>query len=345
MISLQDYSKIPVKNIYYMLCYAWDRLKEKDNVKIGQEDEKDIYHLLTRILVHSLRSLIKRGFYREYKLESEETTTLRGKIHFKESLSRFSYKRARMVCDYDELTHDIPHNQIIKSTLYGLITCGHLDNNLKKEVSNLLTAFGGISIVKLSSRHFKELRLHKNNMHYGFVLDICKLLFDQLLLNEEQSQSTFKDFQRDHKAMANLFEKFVFNFYKNEVKEYKVKRENIYWDATGEDTAYLPIMQTDITLISHSTKVIIDTKYYHQALTSHFDSEKVISGNLYQMYAYLNNDQEKERDKVGMLLYPKVDKELNLSFQLKEYPIRVCTVDLTRDWKVIHERLEELIKL
>ncbi|MEH7495786.1 5-methylcytosine restriction system specificity protein McrC [Neobacillus niacini] len=86
MGSLTDSNKIPIKNLYYMLCYAWDHLAEKDFVTIAREDEKDIKHLLTRVLLVKLRSLIKRGFYKEYIGYKEETSTLKGRILFQKTL-------------------------------------------------------------------------------------------------------------------------------------------------------------------------------------------------------------------------------------------------------------------
>jgi 5-methylcytosine-specific restriction enzyme subunit McrC len=343
MSSLTD-SKIPIKNLYYMLCYAWGHLNEKDLANIAREDEKDIKHLLTRILLVKLRSLIKRGFYREYKSSIEEIGTLKGRVLFQESINTFSFKRGKMYCDFEEMTHDIVHNQIIKSTLYSLLQNPELDNSLREEIKNLYSYFAEVSTIKLSQRLFQELRIHRSNQHYRFVLDICRFLYESMLLNEDESDSLFADFERDPKAMARLFEDFVRNFYKKEMPTFKVYRENIYWDADGEDTHFLPLMQTDISLESKERKIIMDTKYYQHALTRNFGAEKVISGNLYQLFAYLSNHtRSAEKETAGMLLYPKTGKELNLSYKIKGFPVKICTVDLDRDWKVIHERLVELV--
>lgn len=117
----------------------------------------------------------------------------------------------------------------------------------------------------------------------------CRFLYESLLINEDNGVSQFADFERDPKAMARLFEEFVRNFYKKEMPEYKVYRENIYWDAEGENTNYLPIMQTDISLESSDRKIIMDTKFYQDTLTKNFGSRKLISGNLYQLFSYLSN--------------------------------------------------------
>lgn len=343
MNSLTD-SKIPIKNLYYMLCYAWGHLAEKDMADVAREDEKDIKHLLTRILLVKLRSLIKRGFYREYKSYQEETGTLKGRILFQESINTFAFKRGKMHCEFEEMTHDIVHNQVIKSTLFSLLQNQQLDKQLKEEIQQLYPYFAEVAVIKLNLSIFQEVKLHRSNQHYRFVLDICRFLYESLLLKENNGESQFADFERDPKAMARLFEEFVRNFYKKEMPEYKVYRENIYWDAEGENTNYLPLMQTDISLESSDRKIIMDTKYYQNTLTQNLGSQKLISGNLYQLFSYLSNHKKAEgKEIIGMLLYPKTGKELMLAYRIKEFSVKINTVDMNRDWLSIHTRLKEIV--
>jgi 5-methylcytosine-specific restriction enzyme subunit McrC len=344
MVSLTDSTKIPIKNLYYMLCYAWGYLAEKDLANIALGDEKDMKHLLTRILLLKLRSLIKRGFYREYRSNKEEISTLRGRILFQESINDFSFKRGKMHCEFEDMSHDILHNQIIKSTLYLLLNSSNLEAKLKDQVYQLYPYFGEINLVNLDSRIFNKIKLNRSNKHYRFVLDICRFLFESLLLHEKDEEAKFADFERDPKAMARLFEEFIRNFYKNEAPQFKVFRENIYWDAVGEDLSYLPLMQTDISLETKYRKIIMDTKYYQNALNQNQGSQKLISGNLYQLFAYLSNHKKtRVKETMGILLYPKTGKELNLSYIVREYPVKIFTLDLNQRWQLIHDRLLEIV--
>ena len=52
---------IPIENIYYLLCYAWDKLEEKDIVSVNKLDSKNILDLLSRVLINGMNYLIKRG--------------------------------------------------------------------------------------------------------------------------------------------------------------------------------------------------------------------------------------------------------------------------------------------
>ncbi len=327
-----------------MLCYAWGHLAEKDMANVAREDEKDIKHLLTRILLVKLRSLIKRGFYREYKSYQEETGTLKGRILFQDSINTYSFKRGKLHCEFEDMTHDIVHNQVIKSTLFSLLQHQQLDKQLIEEIQQLYPYFAEVAVIKINLRIFQEIKLHRSNQHYRFVLDICRFLYESLLLNEDIGESQFADFEREPKAMARLFEEFVRNFYKKEMPEFRVYRENIYWDAEGENTNYLPLMQTDISLESIERKIIMDTKYYQHTLTQNFGSQKLISGNLYQLFAYISNHKKAEgKEIMGMLLYPKSGKELMFAYRIKEFLVKINTVDLNRDWLSIHTRLKEIV--
>ena len=57
-------SPIPIKNLFYMLCYAWNVLAVKDDVrKVCGDDYDDAYNLLARIFSHGIDKLIRSGFY------------------------------------------------------------------------------------------------------------------------------------------------------------------------------------------------------------------------------------------------------------------------------------------
>ena len=58
-------------------------------------------------------------------------------------------------------------------------------------------------------------------------------------------------------------------------------------------------------------KWIIDTKFYEEALVTHYGKEKIRSDHLYQLHAYLTNLEHKggiNKDCTGVLLYPKLPK-------------------------------------
>jgi 5-methylcytosine-specific restriction enzyme subunit McrC len=64
------------------------------------------------------------------------------------------------------------------------------------------------------------------------------------------------------------------------------------WNAIGDTNALamLPSMFTDISLLSPTRKIIIDTKYYKDAFKENqYGGIKFQSANLYQLNAYLDS--------------------------------------------------------
>lgn len=341
--------QIPIQNIYYLLCYAWNKLEEKDIVSVSQTDKDKILDLFGKVLCNGIAHLLKKGLDRGYVLHKEETGRIRGKINFTTTLRKNFFNQPRIDCEYDELSHNILHNQILKSTVKILTRCEDLNTELREELKYIYHRFHEIEEIALSKRHFRLVQLNRNNYFYDFLLKICELLLDNLLITEKSGKSKFKDFLQDNRSMSSLFEEFVRSFYKREQDNYKVARENIPWDAVALDElskSVLPNMQTDISLTSQNRKIVIDTKYYKEALQKYYDKESIRSNNLYQLFAYLMNLEslgEENSTCEGILLYPTVESEHEYQYVMKGHRIKVKTINLNQDWREIHKDLLNII--
>jgi 5-methylcytosine-specific restriction enzyme subunit McrC len=222
-----------------------------------------------------------------------------------------------------------------------------VDKDLKKQIWNCYWKFFDTSDINIDLSLFSKVRIHRNNSFYDLLLKICKLIIENTVLDEKTGNYHFKEFIGSEKAMAKLFETFVRNFYKKEQSQFSVRSEDIEWDAKpvgGSSEHYLPKMQTDVTLESKGRKIIIDTKYYLNALKSRFDNEKFRSENLYQLYSYLRNIEAKPGHPLnptceGILLYPTVNYTLNEEFEIGSHRLHIRTVDLNRNWQNIKKEL------
>jgi 5-methylcytosine-specific restriction enzyme subunit McrC len=339
-------SAIPVRNIYYLLCYAWNRLPESQVVDVARLPSTELADLFAFVLIGGVKHLARRGFEQGYQPWSEELAGVRGRIDVVGSARRLLLAHGRASCSFDELTVNTGTNQILKSTLRFLAGVPRLDGSLRKELRQLHRLFQGVDDLPLRAQLFRTVQLHTNNRYYKFLLNICELVCGAWLVDERAGAYKFRDFIRDERKMARVFQDFVFNFYRLERPELHPARERIFWKAqssTDPTLAMLPRMETDISLSMPSGRLIIDTKYYTETLGSYFDADKIHSANLYQLFAYLMNaKRESGQGLSGMLLYPVVDRELRLEYRLHDFPIKVCTVNLVREW---HEIRAELLGL
>lgn len=70
---------ILIKNIYYMLAYAFQSLLHTGFDKLEKEDFDDIHNLFSAILAQGIGLQLKQGLYREYLNKHENLHALRGK--------------------------------------------------------------------------------------------------------------------------------------------------------------------------------------------------------------------------------------------------------------------------
>lgn len=340
---------IPIRNIYYMLSYAYDVLKQGENVALANEKFENIYDLLGKILVNGVSSLIKRGFNREYLNVSDEIPVLRGKININETLKRQSFILGRVNCEFDELSSNVLFNQIIKTSLVTLMKYKQLEKGILQQIVNVSRYFDGIDIIQLEKAHFSRIRFNRNNRFYQLILDICELLFDEVIVTSHKGETLFKDFIRDNR-MAALYEKFILNFYKKELSEVKVYSPIIEWDKDVDfdhvGQSFLPIMRSDIVLQTGQKQLIVDAKYYKNSLQVRNvgDAKKLISPNLYQIYTYINNSKF-DGEKLGMLIYPVVDIEFDFVYSVQGKKIYVKTLNLNMKWENIYGRLIEMAQV
>lgn len=342
--------KIPLKNIFYMLCYAWDTLDQKDNILSDKEEFENIYDLLASVYINDCKNIIKRGLNKNYIIQSNSIPLVRGRILFNESTNPNHLTKKIIHCEHDEFIENMILNQIIVSTIFIFLKCPYLDKKLKTELGKIKIRFQNIIPIPLSNSLFNNLRFNRNNFHYKILINISELLFNGLLFNENKNNLEFAGFIKDIK-MATLFEKFVLNYYKKQLPqtEFVIHSPIFEWNILNHKDSYqkhlLPIMRTDIVIDNKMKKsqLIIDAKYYAKTLVTrnYSEVEKVKQSHIYQIYAYTQNSYF-EGDVNGMLLYPTTDKEVNALFPFEDHNIYIKTINLNTEWDNIQSRLDTL---
>ncbi|MFC1732227.1 5-methylcytosine-specific restriction endonuclease system specificity protein McrC [candidate division KSB1 bacterium] len=343
---------IPIQNIYYMLCYAWDKLDEANIVSVKAIDQHNIFDLLGQVLHNGISYLLRRGLDRGYIIFSEATSNIRGKIDISGSIKRNLIKQPKIICIYDEFNHNVLHNQILKSTIRMLLKYDELHKDISGILHFIYRKLHGIELIDLEKRHFDLVQLNRNNYFYDFLLKICELIYENLQIYEEEGKSKFRDFTRDKNKMRVLFEEFVRNFYKIHLSDAYVKKEQIDWDIKGFDEIsdkYIPKMETDtsITFKDGKRKIVIETKFSKDVFQEHYNKESIKSPNLYQLYAYIKNlgvkDDYANKHCEGILLYPQINYKVDLRYKIEEHKFSVKTLDLNQDWKKIRTDLLKII--
>ena len=345
---------IPVANLYYLLCYAWRHIKEGDIVRREELAGLDGTHnLLGKVLAEETFRLLRGGIDRGYLEIREDLTGIRGKLVIGETAKRALRARGRAACEFEELSHDVLHNRILRSTLADLLKLSDLHRDVRADVRTAYGRLHGVSLMRLERGLFRQVQLDRNRYVYRFLMWICELIRDCLIVEERSGTTRFRDVRKDEYRMGKVFEDFAIEFYRREQQEFRVNPSRaIQWNACGtrdDQRRMIPEMEADLILESENRRIILDTKYYRQALSSWRGSNsKLRSEHLYQLLAYLRNRETMSKPgpkHEGILLYPVVDEPLAVDVRLEGFDIRARGIDLGSEWRMIHDGMLDVISL
>ncbi len=335
---------IPVKNIYYMLSYAFRILREDCYKRVETENFDNTKELFAAILINGITIQVKHGLGREYIEANEALSSPKGKLAIAESLKQQTYLKNQIVCTYDDFSVNSQMNQILKSSMLLLLR-SDISKPRRKSLRRLMAYFSNADEIDLRAVDW-NFRFHRNNQSYRLLMAICRLLHEGLLQTQSKGETKLMEFL-DDQQMSHLYEKFLLAYYRWHFPQLSARAAQIPWQLDDDMDALLPVMQTDITLSHRDKTLIIDAKYYGRAMQSQFDKSTIRSGHLYQIFTYVKNAaamKEQPHEVSGMLLYAKTDEELtpNQTYSMSGNRICVETLDLNQDFSKIAARLNQI---
>lgn len=338
---------ILIQNIYYMLSYAFQVLKQENYREIAGEPFENIQDLFAAILSKGISQQLKHGLYREYVPKSESLSVLRGKLNIQETLNNRLRQRQQLGCEYDELSENNIYNQILRTTADILLRDPGVAAVHRHALKQVSLFFKGIDTINPTGIHWNTLGYHRSNQTYQMLMNICYFVLDGMLQTTEQGQYRMREFSDEH--MERLYEKFILEYYRTHHPQLQPTPAQIKWDLDeGNDERallFLPAMQTDITLRGDTGTLIIDAKYYRRIMLEHHDSEMIRSAHLYQIYAYVKNMDVSHTGNVsGVLLYARTGEELipDFDYTIGGNRIGVKTLDLNKPFALIAEQLDKI---
>ena len=335
---------IIIRNIFYMLTYAFQQLRHNNYEKIDKEDFENIYDLFAEILSKGVSHLLKQGLHKEYISKHDVLPTVRGKIDINATIKFRMQRVHKIACDYDELSENNLFNQILKSTMLLLFSHADVRKETKRILKQILIFFVNIDTIDLSIVKWDTLKFDRNTQTYQMLLNICYFIYDGYILTTESGEFKMKQFSDEH--MCKLYERFILEYYKRHYPELNPRSSQIVWDIVEEESSLeiLPNMQSDIMLSNKERTLIIDAKYYGRTMQYNFEKASIHSNNLYQIHTYVTNHDKTSSGKVdGMLLYAKTDEKQLPNGEMKLQSgntIYFKTLNLDGDFNIIKEQLD-----
>lgn len=341
------YKNTLIKNIYYMLSYAFTSLNQSNYEDIAKEEFDSMHNLFAAILAKGIGRQLKQGICREYLDRTEDLTVVRGKLDMPGTIQNRIARRRVLTCEYDELSENNLLNQILKTTVMLLLRHSEVGAKYKDELKKEMMFFSGIDTLEPLSIKWTSIRFQRNNQTYRMLVSLCQLIIEGMLLTTDSGIYKLASFL-DEQHMCRLYEKFILEYYRKEFPMLKAKAAQIPWALDDGIGTMLPTMQSDITL-SHGDKVmIIDAKFYFNTMQARYDVHTQHSGNLYQIFAYVKNKAaehgDRSREVSGILLYAKTDETVqpDNTYQMSGNQISVKTLDLNCEFRELAQRLNSV---
>ncbi len=346
--SMTNDKGIFIKNIYYMLSYAFQILKQANYESVASEEFDKVQDLFAAILSKGVAKQLKQGLYREYVTQQDNLSVMRGKLDMAGAIKNRIQRKQKLSCEFDELSENNLFNQILKTTIHYLVKDKEVTNEHKSALNKILVFFDGVDLLEPLTIEWGHIHYQRNNKNYEMLLNICYFVLDGMLQTTEKGDYKMAAFSDEH--MARLYEKFILEYYRqHHTYLSEVRAAQVKWDLQGENDEamirFLPIMQTDIFLRLNEKVLILDAKYYGRILQKQFDKYTLHSGNIYQTFTYVKNqDKDNTGNVAGMLIYAKTEEDItpDCVFNMGGNQIGAKTLDLNKDFKLIAAQLDAI---
>lgn len=339
---------ILIKNIYYMLSYAFTAMNQGDYVNIAAEKFENIHNLFAAILAKGIGRQLKQGLYREYLNRTETLSVMRGKIDMPGTIRNRLSQKCMLTCRYDELSENNLLNQILKTTAILLIRHARVSETYKTDLKRAMLFFSEVDAIDPVFIRWSSIRFQRNNQTYRMLIGLCQMVLEGMLLTTDSGEYKLAAFV-DEQHMSRLYEKFILEYYAKECPQIKASASHISWALDSGERALLPVMRSDIMLSKGSRVLIIDAKYYTHITQTRYDTDTIRSNNLYQIFTYVKNKDAEFGDLPhevsGMLLYARTDDFIqpNCTYQMSGNRIDVQTLDLNQEFSGIAAQLNSIV--
>ena len=337
-----------IKNIYYMLSYAFTTLNQGGYEDVAAEEFENMHNLFAAILAKGIGRQLKQGLYREYLNRKEDVAGVRGKIDMPGTVQNRLARKRVLTCEYDELSENNLPNQILKTTVMILLRHARVDQEYKSNLKKEMLFFSNVDTINPSMIRWSAIRFQRNNNTYRMLISLCQLILEGMLQTTDSGEYKLASFI-DEQRMNRLYEKFILEYYAKECAHVTATASQIPWALDDGIGTLLPVMQSDIMLTQGNRVLIIDAKYYTHTMQNRYDVRTLHSNNLYQIFTYVKNKDmvfgDEPHTVSGMLLYAATDEAIqpNNCYHMSGNKISVRTLDLNKDFSEIASQLNAIV--
>lgn len=348
--SVRRIGGIPIRNLYVMLAFADALQGELSAATCGAIDRDEFpLDILARLLVEKLGWIRRRGTPRRYRVRDDVGPIPEGTIDLATTLRGMHLVHDRLAFQVDELQTDTPQNRLLGAGVRALLRSTKVHSALRDALRHQLGALAGVSYIT----HHEALRVDWTlrdaaYASYGAALGLARLAVLATLPDESAHDQHWQKLLDDQDRMGQLFEGFICGFLRVEFAgRGTVTKPRFRWsDPTSATHALLPELRTDLMIDVHGSPSLTvgECKLYKSPLNEVSGGRRLRAEHVNQLFAYLAAARVQHRDRTieGLLIYGLVDEPFACDLELREYPVRVRTLDLHLPWAELREQLVAL---
>ncbi len=323
------------RNLITMLSYAFGlHLLEQDTAGLGTQQASWL-EFLTRLFATSLQREIRSGLSQQYVTQAETLSVLRGRWDVQRQLRHPGHTRAAFDVIYDELSSDVPLNQVFRYAIEQLRIISQDPGN-QSLLADLSAWFRPVTLLpQVTPGVLDSILFNRLNERFQPSFNLARMFLSGSIIQLTAGALPAFAFVFDMNA---LFERFVAGFlthFRREILPTAWQDSILLQQAEGvplylgqRNGKNLIRLRPDLlfTTKDHSTPLLVaDTKYKRLDPTQRKTGAS--SEDIYQMLAYAT----RLKCPVGLLLYPQ--SSANLVRALIEIPsaglrLSVATINL-----------------
>ena len=291
----------------HLLQYACNIYIPKGNINYVEGNADNTYWLVGLLWKALLgRALTAGQIPKEYKTESKNLKTYKGRLNIKKHIKTNLVDQSRFFCTYRKLTMNNTINQTIRYT-YSVLK----EHGIGSALSDIayydrkLESFG-VSCPEIKPKSIEGIKYTKMNFIYSPVMEFSKAIISRHFVETKSNPSTQAEtaFFID---MAELWEMYLLRILQNNLSDdYSVYSPNLSMGAFLLEDGFRSIRPDIIIEKNHQAVMIIDAKYkrYKTLGKTAQDFSAVSREDLYQMTTYLYHYGKADKPIYGIFVSP-----------------------------------------
>lgn len=317
-LTLAVTTKVPVRNVLGLASLAYRRLALPTPVGETELQEAEPLDWLALLIVLEAEALLAWGMRQGYVEIQDELPYVRGRIRFAAS-TRPWLRPGLAACEFTDLLPDTPENRVLRATLEALGR-SRLLPGLRARVLAATEWLSGVRLCPPSLRLLASAQLTRLNAHYRPALELCRLYLEGRAVEQPTGDVSAPAFLF---PMAQVFEAAIANYLADRLTDVEIQPQRSLPPVSGQPARVLTF-RPDLVIGESPTLLVLDTKYADPEQNTRFGTRSFRNEDLYQIAFYAS-----EYGGRGLLVYPRAERDIHVTFRGGGAYCAITTVDLS----------------